>query len=116
MRRRIRQKACSNLARTETDDKGPGSERLQHLLGQGHQPALCRAEMRQGHQQPGHHQRGPDNATMVGHDGRHHGGEPRQLSCEHTTRGTVPHGLTKTEKPENDITATSPAFEPNTFK
>ena len=33
------------------------------------------------------------NTEMVGHDGRHHGGQPRQLSRHHPHRRALPHGL-----------------------
>ena len=40
-----------------------------------------------------HHQRGSNHTKMVGYDGRHHGSESRQLSCQHSTGRTLPYRL-----------------------
>lgn len=73
--------------------KGPGRGQLQYLLGQRNQPALRLPGMRRRRQQPGHGERGPHHPALVGHDGRHHGGEPRQFARHHSAEGTFPHGL-----------------------
>ena len=53
-----------------------------------------------------------DTNLLVGHDGRHHGGQPRQFAYKHSFGRTFPHGLSK--KPERE--KHDSGFYPNTFK